>query len=283
MVQKLQLNYSTFFLLGKFVFFAFNMIKLIYFSILLLTFAVCQGQQIDSTSKKLVPIESLINKIKPDTSILHVTVTDTIKGDTVYIDNPLNVVKAGINLPSAYGFAFLTYERVLHYMGSIQIKLEYLGTYNPLKTVSFIEDAYKNTLQIHGIGITPEGRYYGSDKYAPKGAFVGFYIPMQFATVKAPNYIVDNNGVYSLPSPNINYTQLGFGFDAGYQYIFKKNFSIEALVGVAIARGKFSTEYYTKKSIDPNGKEYESKVALNDGTIGRAFYPRAEISFGYAF
>ncbi|MBC7391457.1 MAG: DUF3575 domain-containing protein [Opitutaceae bacterium] len=257
--------------------------KVIYLSIFILGCIVCQAQT-DSTSKKLVPVESLMGKIKPDTSKLNVTVYDTIKGDTVYIDNPLNVVKAGINLPSAYGFAFLTYERVLHYMGSIQIKLEYLGTYNPLKTVSFIEDAYKNTLQINGIGITPEGRYYGSDKYAPKGVFVGFYIPMQFASVKAPPTRVVNNTVYSLPSSNISYSLFGFGFDAGYQYIFKNYFSIEALIGVSIARGKFSTEFYTKKILDPyTGKEYEGKVALNDGTIGRAFYPRAEISVGYAF
>jgi len=152
-----------------------------------------------------------------------------------------------------------------------------------LNSISFIDDAYKNTLKINGIGIVPELRYYGSEKYAPKGFFAGIYIPMQFGSVEARQFIVSNNNIYSLPSKNIGYTLFGVGVDAGYQIMLKNKITIEGLIGVAIARGKFSTEYYTLKSTDLNGNEYESKIALKDGTIGRAYYPRAEISVGYAF
>ena len=239
------------------------------------------SQQTDSTTKTLVPVQSLTGRIKPDTSSFP---ADTVKVDTVYIDNPLNVIKAGLNLPSAYGFAFIGYERVLHYMGSVLLKLEFLGTYNPLSSVSFIKDAYKNTAQIRGVGITPEFRYYGSEKYAPKGVFVGCYIPLQFAKVKAPQFLASGSAVYSISSTELSYSQVGLGFDAGYQKIFKNNITFEALLGIAIARGKFSPEFYTTKIVDPNtGKEYESKLILNDGSIGRGFYPRAEISVGYAF
>ena len=114
--------------------------------------------------------------------------------------------------------------------------------------------------------------------------FVGLYIPLQFAKVKAPQFLTANNTVYSIPSSELSYNQVGVGFDAGYQKIFKNNITFEALIGIAIARGKFSPEFYTTKIVDPNtGKNYESKLILKDGSIGRAFYPRAEISVGYAF
>ena len=252
---------------------------LIPLTFVLLSFIDLKAQTPDSG--KLTPVENLTGKIKPDSTKL--SITDSSKVDTVYIENPLNLIKVGVNPSSAYGFAFISYERVIHYMGSLQVKFEYLGTYNPLRDVDYIKQAYNNTTSITGIGITPELRYYGSEKYAPKGFFVGFYIPFQMATVKVPSSIQKNGLTYTIDETNLNYSLIGIGFDLGYQYIFKNNISIEALVGLGIAKGTFSKEYYYYKYKDVAGNEYESKYFLSDGTMGKAFYPRVELTVGYAF
>lgn len=241
---------------------------------------VALSQKSDST-QKLVPVESLISKIKPDTSHI-LSEMDTSKVDTVYIENPMNVLKAGADLTSAYGMGFIAYERVLAFMGTAQLKVEFIGKYNPFRNASFIKDAYDNTSSIAGIGLVPEGRYYGSEKYAPKGFFVGIYFPLRFATATVPLTKEVNGATYSLSTNKLSYSLIGVGFNCGYHLVLNNKWSLEALLGFSIARGKFSEEFYTR-TINFNGVPVEDKMALKDGTIGRAYYPRVEITFGRAF
>ena len=240
------------------------------------------AQDADSLpQRKLVPIDSLLSKIKPDTS--KIEIPDSLKVDTVYIDNPMNVLKVGLNLPSAYGMIGITYERVLWFSGTAQLKADFIGKYSPFGSMSFIKDAYDNTIKISGVGLTPEFRYYGTEKYAPLGLFAGCYLPLIFATVEAPLALDYEGQIYTLPKTNLNYSLIGIGFDVGYQWVFKKKIALEGLVGLGIAKGTFSERFYTQKYVDQYGYEYENKLPLRDGSIGNAFYPRFEINVGWAF
>lgn len=242
---------------------------------------VCTTAQVsDSIPKSLVPIDSLLSRIKPDTSAL--AIPDSMKVDTVYIDNPMNVIKAGVDFASSYGFASIAYERVIHFMGSVQMKVEFLGKYNPFGGLGYIKETYDNTIKVSGIGLVPEVRYYGTENYAPKGLFAGFYIPMKFASLEVPSYVFNGGRKFTIDNTNLSYTQIGLGLDVGYQYLYKKRLTIEGLLGISISKGTFSGADY--KSTDViNGYEVETTLSINDGSIGNAYYPRAEINVGWAF
>ncbi len=194
----------------------------------------------------------------------------------------MNVLKIGVDIPSAFSFMSISYEHVIHFMGSLNIKVELLCAYNPFSSLSFIKESYNNTNRISGIGLVPEIRDYGSEKYAPKGLFVGFYVPMRFASVEIPSTIVKGGSTYSISENKFNYTLIGGGFDAGYQLLIKKKFSIEGLLGMSIAKSSFSSRYYSNSSL-LNGEVIENKVVLKDGYVGSSFFPKAEINFGWMF
>jgi allophanate hydrolase subunit 1 len=239
-----------------------------------------KAQVTDSIPKKLIPLDSLLSRIKADTSTI--AIPDSMKVDTVYIDNPLNVIKVGVDFASSYGFSSISYERVIHFMGSIQLKVEFLGKYNPLGGVGYIKDSYVFLNKISGIGLTPEFRYYGTENYAPKGLFAGVYLPFKIGTAEVAKTQSLNGVEYTIANTSLNYTQIGLGFDVGYQYLYKKRMTIEGLIGVAISKGTFSGgEYSVIESY--NGVEIETKLAIKDGFVGNAFYPRAEINVGWAF
>ncbi len=273
--------YLTVFLSQKFIVLAMAMKKLLLTCMLFFQACFFLSAQQDST-KKLVPVESLLQKVKADTSkFVSEIVEDTSKVDTIYIDNPLHIVKVGGNPASAYGMGFIAYEHVVAFMGSLQLKVEVLGKYNPFSHVSYIKDAYANTNSLIGIGLVPEGRYYGSERYAPKGLFVGMYIPFQLASVSVPRYLDQQGVLYSVSKDKLRYSLIGVGFDCGYQHIFNKKWTLEALIGFSIAKGSFSEQYYTHTYV-VDGREYQDKIQLKDGTVGYAYYPRAEITFGWA-
>jgi hypothetical protein len=251
-----------------------------FFILFVLSATFSNAQQGDTLSKNLVPIESLLSKIKPDTSKM-VSELDTMKVDTVYIDNPMNVVKIGADWVSAYGMLGITYERVIGFSFSAQLKVELLGKYNPFSQLPFIEDAYDNTISVSGIGLVPEVRYYGTEHYAPKGLFVGFYVPFRYGEVKAPLNLPSAPS-FTIPKENQRYTLIGIGFDFGYHIIIKKRVTIEALAGCSIAKGSFSDSHY-KSTLTLNGVDFEQKISLKDGTLGNAFYPRVEMCVGWAF
>ena len=239
-----------------------------------------KAQVADSVPKQLVPLDSLLSKIKPDTS--SIAIPDSMKVDTVYIDNPLNVIKVGVDLASSYGFASISYERVIHFMGSVQVKVEFLGKYNPLGGVGYIKESYAYLNKINGIGLIPEFRYYGTENYAPKGLFAGVYLPLKFGSAEVAKTLLKDGVEYTIPSTSLNYTQIGLGFDVGYQYLYKKRMTIEGLIGVSISKGSYSGgDYSVKEQYD--GVEVETKLDINTGSIGNAFYPRAEINVGWAF
>jgi hypothetical protein len=280
-VVYLQLIYSTFFLSGKFGLLSFMIKKL--FSIAVFTFIYShfsQAQVADSIPKQLVSLDSLLSKIKPDTS--SIAIPDSMKVDTVYIDNPLNVIKVGVDFASSYGFASVSYERVIHFMGSIQLKVEFLGKYNPLGSVGYVKESYAYLNKINGIGLTPEFRYYGTESYAPKGLFAGVYLPLKFGSAEVAKTQTFNGVVYTIPNTSLNYTQVGLGVDVGYQYLYKKRITIEGLIGVSISKGTYSGGDYSFKE-QLSGVEVETKLDINSGSIGNAFYPRAEFNIGWAF
>lgn len=239
-----------------------------------------EAQVADSIPKQLIPLDSLLSKIKPDTSTI--AIPDSMKVDTVYIDNPMNVIKVGVDFASSYGFASISYERVIHFMGSVQLKVEFLGRYNPLGGVGYVKESYAYLNKINGIGLTPEFRYYGTENYAPKGLFAGVYLPLKFGSAEVAKTQLRNGVVYTILDTNLNYTQVGLGFDVGYQYLYKKRITIEGLIGISISKGTFSGGEYSVTELY-DGVEVETKLSMNDGSIGNAFYPRAEINIGWAF
>ena len=111
--------------------------KLFVFLIFTLASISISIAQSDTLTRKLASVDSLILKIRPDTS--NIVIADSLKVDTVYIDNPMNVLKIGVDIPSAFSFASVSYERVIHFMGSVQMKVELLGTYNPFSSFSFFQ------------------------------------------------------------------------------------------------------------------------------------------------
>ena len=247
------------------------------------TFIVChlsKAQTNDSIPKQLISLDSLLSKIKPDTT--SIAIPDSMRVDTVYIDNPMNVIKVGVDVASPYSFASITYERVIHFMGSIQLKVDFMGKYNPLGGFGYIKDSYSYLNKIIGIGFTPELRYYGSENYAPKGLFAGAYLPLKFGSAEVAKSIFKNNLLYTIPSTNLKYTQIGIGVDVGYQYLYKKRITIEGLIGVSISKGTYSGGEYSASEFY-NGIEVENKLSVNDGSIGNAFYPRAEFNIGWSF
>lgn len=254
------------------------------FSLLLST--VAMAQQDSLPVKGLIPIDSLLIKVKADTSKFkadtsRAVIVDTSKVDTIYLDNPMNVVKLTLDVASAYGFMGLSYERVVGFRGSTLLKVELLGTYNPFSNMGFISRTYDNTNSISGIGFTPEIRYHGSERYSPLGLFFGFYIPLKFASVKVPASLPGLPS-FTVPKQDLKYSLVGCGVDLGYQHIFNKRFSLEALAGIAIGKGVFSERYYTS-TYTINGIPIEQKIVLKDGTVGNAYYPRLEIAAGWAF
>jgi hypothetical protein len=200
----------------------------------------------------------------------------------VYIDNPLNIIKVNLDGASAFGMLGITYERVINFRGSILLKVEYLGKYNPFTFLPFVDDTYKNTNSISGVGFTPEIRYYGSERYAPLGLFIGAYVPIKFANVNVPSSIVNSGFIYTIPKQNLSYTLVGIGADLGYQHIFKKRLSIELVAGVSICKGSFSENNYSTGS-SASGNNQVQYLPVKDGNIGNAFYPRGEMSIGWAF
>jgi hypothetical protein len=258
---------------------------LLFFSIAFVFF--CSAQAPDSVSaQKLISVDALLAKVKPDTSSIP---ADSINVDTVYIDNPMNVVKIGADFASAYSLASITYERVIHFVGSVQLKLELLGTMNPMTNFAYIKDTYLNSNKVMGVGIVPEVRYYGSEKYAPKGLFVGAYVPLRFANVEVPTSIVKDGLKYTLEegdltqkTSDLSYNLVGIGANIGYHFIYKKSFSVELVTGVSIAKGTFSVEEYVN-NYSIRGVQFTNKLPLKDGMVGNAFYPRAELCLGWSF
>jgi hypothetical protein len=120
----------------------------------------------------------------------------------------------------------LKYERALNEDMSLQIGGFYTG-YSPGDT-----DA-----RLSGFGITPEFRYYLSEKPAPAGTYLAPNFRYMKLTASDPAY-----------NDEATHTSYGFAINLGYQVIFKDIVVVDAWIGPAYA---FRTLEDPTGEIDP--------------------------------
>jgi hypothetical protein len=128
-------------------------------------------------------------------------------------DTKKNVIKASLLSPIVRTGSFF-YERALNEDMSFQMGFFYSG-------ISFEDTRYR------GFGITPEFRYYLSDKPAPAGIFIAPYARYQNLSLSS-----------GLSTADATYSGLGGGLLIGAQRILKNTITMEAFIGPSYFNGK---------------------------------------------
>jgi hypothetical protein len=165
-------------------------------------------------------------------------------------DDPQNIIKINILSPIA-STASLFYERGLNETSSLQLGLFYTG--------ASVEDT-----KIRGFGITPEFRYYLSEKGNMQGFFVAPFLRYQNfqLTDEASNTNNEEN--------KATFNSIGGGLLIGGQWIFKKRISLDLWGGPSYSGGNLK--------VDGDGTEDDFSTGLFNG-----FGLRAGVTLGVAF
>lgn len=146
-------------------------------------------------------------------------------------DAKKNVIKANLLSPIVRTGSFF-YERALNEEMSLQMGFFYSG-------LSFEETKYR------GFGITPEFRYYLSDKPAPAGIFIAPYA--RYQNLSLSSGISTNDATYS---------GLGGGLLIGAQTMLKNTITMEAFIGPSYFSGKLKVS---------DGDENSFETGIFDG------------------
>jgi outer membrane autotransporter protein len=146
------------------------------------------------------------------------------------------------------------YERVITESASLQLGFFYTG--------ASIGSGDSKT-SIRGIGITPEFRYYLSDKGAPQGFFVAPYLRYQSFNLTAKDESTNLD-------EKAKFTGFGGGLLVGGQWLFKDKISLDVWGGPGLTSRKF---------------EYEGTASEDDFELGAlgGFTFRFGATLGFAF
>lgn len=137
-------------------------------------------------------------------------------------DDPQNIIKINILSPIA-STASLFYERGLNENSSLQLGLFYTN-------VSIIDT------KIRGFGITPEYRYYLSEKGNMQGFFVAPFLRYQ-------NFqLTSEVTLFNAQEDNATFSGIGGGLLIGGQWIFKKRISLDLWGGPSYSGGNIKLE-----------------------------------------
>ncbi len=156
-----------------------------------------------------------------------------------------NVIKANIFSPLVRTGSFF-YERSMNEAMSIQFGFFYTG-------ISVLETSFS------GFGITPEFRYYMSEKrVSPSGVFIAPYLRYQ-----------SFNLTTEIDDGKASYSAMGGGLLVGYQSVVRNRISIEAFIGPAYSVGNVKVEAGDAGSFDVG---YFDGFGVRTGvTVGLAF------------
>jgi hypothetical protein len=158
--------------------------------------------------------------------------------------NPQNLFKVNLFSPLVRTGSFF-YERALNDDSSIQLGFFYSG-------------ASIGDTKLRGFGLTPEYRFYLSEKPAPRGIFVA-----PFARYQSFNLTVEGE------SGKASLSTIGGGLLVGVQTILKDRISLEAFIGPSYSSSKLDVT---------SGDEDDFEFGSLDG-----FGVRFGVTIGIAF
>jgi hypothetical protein len=136
-----------------------------------------------------------------------------------------NIIKANLMSPLVRTGSFF-YERVLNEDMSLQMGFFYSG-------------ASVGDTQFRGFGLTPEFRYYLSDKPAPSGIFIAPYLRYQ-------NFDLSVTGELG----SATYSAMGGGLVVGAQRLLKNVISLEGYIGPSYSSGNIKISDDNQNSYD---------------------------------
>lgn len=204
-----------------------------------------------------------------------------------------NVIKPRL-LGPLYGYYGLAYERVITEKISLGLTL---GIWNRDLTNIYDqfaeEDIEDFSVRLSGINFIPEFRYYLSKKGAPRGFYIGAYIPYQ-------TYKFSGSGKFSFDNPppgepkgrvdaDIKFSIIGGGFMLGSQWLIKDRISIEPFFGIGVAKYSIDGLIVTIESEELHGgQKYKETQDLTDdipSTFLNRIFPtiRLGLNIGIAF
>ncbi len=145
----------------------------------------------------------------------------------------------GISAPAAYAQNNAIKINILSpIVRTLSIFGEHKLNDNSSAQLGFLYTGFKvSETKFSGFAITPEYRYYLSDKGAINGFYLGPYLRYQNYTLKTGQIteFYDNNGnLLTTPrtyEPKATFSSFGGGLVVGYQAIFKERISLDAFIG----------------------------------------------------
>lgn len=162
----------------------------------------------------------------------------------IYAQTSQNVFKVNLLSPLLRSGSFF-YERAINEDVSLQLGFFYSGA-----TIS--------QTTFRGFGITPEARYYLSEKPAPAGVFVAPYLRYQSFSLTGEE-----------SSNEATYSSFGGGLLIGTQAIFKDRISLEAFIGPSYSSG--SLKVTSGDADDFNTGVFDGFGVRFGVTVGLAF------------
>lgn len=177
-----------------------------------------------------------------------------------------NIIKLNMVSPILSSLS-IAYERVINPAQSFQVSI-FAQNQN-------YDAGYAYSDRLTGFGITPELRYYLSErKDAPAGFFVAPFLSYRY-------YKADYED-YNYNSPNsiersATFHGVGVGITVGGQWVFKKRISLDVWGGTGYGLG-FAKEEVSEN--DPNYYPYFSEFPYQDGG---AFLARGGVTIGFLF
>lgn len=203
------------------------------------------------------------------------------------------------------GNVSLNYERVIHNNWTLNLHGNYLIQ---RKLPNFVteriwkNDEGQNRITIgqprfSGIGFTPEVRYYftgKNDKEAPSGLYAAAYLRMWSYTGKMGMNYKDGNGFDTDLNAEVRYYAVRPGLQWGYQWLIKRQFSLDAFFGVnyglggirATVRGDLISDTYDvfMETLIQEGQLESPIVRKITGIIKDKITPYTDhVSFGTGF
>ncbi len=165
-------------------------------------------------------------------------------------DDPQNIIKINLFSP-VVSTASLFYERALNENSSLQLGLFYTG-------------ASIDGTKIRGFGITPEYRFYLSEKGNMQGFFVAPFVRYQNFQLTTE---IDE---FNTEEDKATFNGIGGGLLIGGQWIFKKRISLDIWAGPSYTAGDIKLE--------SDSSEDDFSTGLFSG-----FGARAGLTLGVAF
>jgi len=200
--------------------------------------------------------------------IYTVLLATTLQAQDTSQRNHKNFLKANIISPIDNIFAF-GYERKVNSFISWQIST--FGTIENLNRSDF-------NLRTNAFGITPEIRFYVSDKKdAPKGFFVApFFTYMHFDGKTEFLMQYAGLGILDFRRSQVKSHTVGLGMVVGYQFFLKNRVTIDSWIGPGFYLSNLQNTNYNTASDLGNRLPYFVKQ-------GGHFGARAGITVGFAF